>query len=570
MNRAATLRTRARAVALRVLVATFVLGACAQSVGAQAIRTAADSAFHVMNRLAFGPRPGDVDRVARTGVLRWVESQLAGLDDAALKARESEFELLRYDSDELARAVREAQRRRRERQRARAEAGDGERDMQGVPGDSKSMDASDTKEKGEDPDMGNMRELRGQLAQIAVVRAVESQNQLREVMVDFWFNHFNVFHAKGADRYLLPAYVEQVIRPHALGRFEDLLIATAQSPAMLFYLDNVQSVAAGAVPPLMLRAQERAERGTLPEKRLEQLERAQQRMPKGLNENYARELLELHTLGVDGGYTQTDVVEVARIFTGWHMQRPNQGTEFEFRVWAHDRGRKEVLGVVFPAGGGREEGIRLLRLLANHPATMRHVAGKIATRLVGDVPPDDCIDAAVDAWKRSGGDLREIVRAIVQTPEFWSPRYVRSKFKSPLEYVVSAVRAVDGRVDNTPRLSRVVAQLGQPLYLQAVPTGYPETADAWVSSGSLLQRMNVAVALASGNLKGVQVDLEPLVSVTDAEALVDELDVRLLGGTMSANTRRVILEQIRRVRKQPQRLALAVGLTLGGPEFQRQ
>ena len=544
--------TRVRVV--HVLVVS-IASCCATSLQAQQpVPTARDSALHVLNRLAFGPRPGDVERVARTGCLAWVEAQLAGVDDAALAARERDFELLQYDADALADRVREARRRRRDEQRLQAAA------------DSTTSDAS--RGAGRTPEMDGGAQLRGQLGQIALVRAVESKNQLREVMADFWFNHFNVFHAKGAERYLLPDYVEHVIRPHALGSFEDLLIATAESPAMLFYLDNVQSVAEGATSPRMQRAQQRAERGALPAERREQLQRAQERMPKGLNENYARELLELHTLGVDGGYTQEDVVAVARMFTGWGVQR--RGTAFEFRDWAHDSGPKVVLGVTFPAGGGREEGIRLLRMLANRPATMRHVSSKIATRLVGDVPPDDCIDAAVEAWKRSGGDIREIVRAIVHTPAFWSSRYVLSKFKSPLEYVVSAVRAVDGRVDSTPRLSRVVAQLGQPLYMQAVPTGYPETQDEWVNSGNLLQRMNVAMALASGTLPGVEVDLALLVRAEKPEALVDELDALFLGGVMSANTRTVILDQIRRVRKREKRNALAVGLTLGGPEFQRQ
>jgi uncharacterized protein (DUF1800 family) len=575
MNRVRGNPTAARDGFFYLFLVALVLISCVATPRAQPISTARDSALHVLNRLAYGPRPGDVEHVAQAGVLRWLEMQLAGVDDAALRAREREFELLQHDADALARMVREAQRRRREEQRQRAQQNDDAKALPDAAPEAPMQDRAGDNAKSEDggsrdPDMGNMRELRGQLAQIALVRAVESRNQLREVMSDFWFNHFNVFHAKGADRYLLPDYVENVIRPHALGRFEDLLIATAESPAMLFYLDNVQSISEGAVPPEMQRAQERAEAGTLPEKRRRQLQRARERMPKGLNENYARELLELHTLGVDGGYTQRDVVEVARIFTGWGMQRPRRGTAFEFRAWAHDRGHKEVLGVPFHAGGGREEGVRLLRMLANHPATMRYVSGKIATRLVGDVPPDDCIDAAVEAWKRSGGDIRRIVDAIVRTPEFWSQRYVRSKFKSPLEYVASAVRAVDGRVDSTPRLARVVAQLGQPLYMQPVPTGYPETQDEWVSSGNLLQRMNVAMALASGKLKGVALDLESLGMPTEAEPLVDALDARLLGGSMSENTRRVILEQIKRVRGHKQRTALAVGLALGGPEFQRQ
>ncbi len=564
---AATVRTtrhRARSAVAHLVATAIVLLPAAQAL-AQTMTTAQDSALHALNRLAYGPRKGDVERVARMGVMRWIEAQLAGVEDSALVSREAEFELLRYDAGELGRMVREAQRRRREEQRRRTESPDDADSRTAEPRPMMERDA-----KAGEPDMGNVRELRGQLAQLAVVRAVESQNQLREVMADFWFNHFNVFHAKGADRYLLPAYVEQVIRPHALGRFEDLLVATATSPAMLFYLDNVQSVAEGSLPPRMQRAMQSAERGGMSDTQRQRLEKAQKRLPSGLNENYARELLELHTLGVDGGYTQRDVIEVARIFTGWGMQQPDQGAGFEFRAWAHDAEGKQVLGVEFPAGGGHEEGLRLLRLLANHPATMRHVSGKLAARLVGDLPPDDCIDAAVDAWKRSGGDIRAIVRAIVETPEFWSPRYVRSKFKSPLEYVVSAVRAVDGRVDTTPRLSRVVAQLGQPLFMQPVPTGYPESQDDWVSSGNLLQRMNIAMALAAGKLDGVEVDLEQLTQASDAEELVDELDAMLLGGSMSANTRRVILEQLRGVRKAERRAALAAGLTLGGPEFQRQ
>src|SRR5205814_10315783 len=222
-------------------------------------------------------------------------------------------------------------------------------------------------------------------------------------MVDFWTNHFNVYVAKGADRFLTPDYIEHTIRPHAMGRFEDLLIATAQSPAMLFYLDNWESVAPGASPPFPLSARRRGGQGV-------------RTAPKGINENYARELLELHTLGVDGGYSQRDVIEVARIFTGWSIAPPPRGGGFEFHDWAHDRGAKTVLGVAFPAGHGEDEALRLLTLLASSPATMHHVSRRLCARFVADDPPDGCVDAAVAAWQRTGGDIREVLRAILHSP----------------------------------------------------------------------------------------------------------------------------------------------------------
>src|SRR5467141_716816 len=269
--------------------------------------TPRDSAFHALNRVAYGARPGEADSVARFGVMKWIERQLDAdhVSDAHLAEREREFKILDYDRADLAGRYRIAIRERQRMQREAAASGDSMR-AQFAPG------------------MGPMREFRelgGELQQLAVVRAALSERQLREVMVDFWTNHFNVFVGKGADRFLLPSYIEETIRPRALGRFEDLLIATAQSPAMLFYLDNAQSVAPGSEPPRMRRFEPN-------------------RMPRGINENYARELLELHTLGVDGGYTQQDIIEVARIFTGWSIEPPDRGAGFVFRDWAHDRGTK--------------------------------------------------------------------------------------------------------------------------------------------------------------------------------------------------------------------------------------
>src|SRR5882762_541159 len=522
----------------RLLTVWLVL-AVPGALGAQAL-TPRDSALHALNRLAYGPRPGHVDSVARNGVMRWIERQLdfGRLPDERLAERERAFKLLNYDREELARRYGDAQRERREVQREMAQSGD------------------TTRPRGAGP-MREFRELGGELQQLAVVRAALSERQLREVMVDFWANHFNVFVGKGADRFLTPSYIEETIRPNALGRFEDLLIATAKSPAMLFYLDNAQSVAPGSSPPFLAnRPRQNTGQGV--------------RAPRGINENYARELLELHTLGVDGGYTQQDVIAVARIFTGWSIDRPQQGAGFAFHEWAHDRGEKQVFGARF-RDDGVNEGIRLLKLLAAQHATMHHVSRKLCARFVSDEPPDGCVDAAVEAWHRTNGDVRAVLRAIFTSPDFWAPQALRAKVKTPLEFVVSAVRATGAQPDSTLRLAQVVARLGEPLYLQPAPTGYPEAQALWVNSGALLARMNAAVALAADRLPGASVDLDDVVpAAADHAALVDAVNVRLLNGTMSAHTRSVILEQLADVADPAQARTLAVGLALGGPEFQRQ
>src|SRR5881296_187358 len=548
-----------------VLARLLMLAAAVASLGARhaaprrsALRqlpalTPHDSALHALDRLAYGPRPGEVDAVAAGGVMNWIDGQLSPdqLDDRLVAERTTAFRILRYDPRDLARLYAAARNERRE-----------------------------GRQGGKDEEMG--RRLAGEVEQLAVVRAALSRRQLYEVMVDFWANHFNVFFGKGADRVLAPSYIEETLRPRAFGKFADLLIATARSPAMLFYLDNWESVAPGSTPPALTRPRLRARpwfgRGRYvpgfsrqPAQADSQRQRALQRMPKGINENYARELLELHTLAVDGGYTQQDVIEVARILTGWSIKRPQQGGGFEFHDWAHDDGEKTVLGVRFPAGHGMDEGVRLLKMLASLPATMHHVSRKLCQRLVNDEPPDGCVDDAVAAWKRSSGDMREVVRAIVHGPDFWAPQNIRAKVKTPLEFVVSAVRAVGGDPDTTPRLAQVVARLGQPLYRHVAPDGYPEREEAWVNSGALLDRMNVAVALAAGRLPGVTVALEAVAPATaDAEQLIAAVNDGVLGGAMSGNTRRVIRDELAAAPDPVAARALAVGLTLGGPEFQRQ
>ncbi len=317
------------------------------------------------------------------------------------------------------------------------------------------------------------------ITEAKLLRAIYSNRQLEEVLTDFWFNHFNVYLDKGADHYLITAYERDVIRPHVLGKFRDLLEATAKSPAMLFYLDNWQSV---GPPPRNARSR------------------------RGLNENYGRELLELHTLGVDGGYTQQDVTEVARCFTGWTIDRPQFGGGFLFRKASHDAGEKVVLGVTIRAGGGTEDGEKVLDIVSRHPATARHISFELAQRFVADNPPPALVERMAQTFLKTDGDLRAVMKTMLDSKEFWSEGAYRSKMKSPLEMVAGAVRATNGDVDFAFALVNQVAQLGQPLYRKVEPTGYSNSSAQWLNSAGLLARMNFAVQLAGNKVPGVKVE----------------------------------------------------------------
>jgi uncharacterized protein (DUF1800 family) len=315
-----------------------------------------------------------------------------------------------------------------------------------------------------------------------LLRAIYSNRQLDDVLTDFWFNHFNVYLDKGADRYLVTEYERDVIRPHVLGKFKELLEATAKSPAMLFYLDNWQSVG-----PVGAQAQGK-------------------KNARGLNENYGRELLELHTLGVDGGYTQTDVTEAARCFTGWTIRQPQRGGEFFFNGRVHDEGEKIVLGVRISAGGGMSDGEKVLDLVAHHPSTAHFISQQLAIRFVADEPPASLVDRMAETFRKTDGDLRAVMKTMLESREFFSQGAWRSKLKSPLEVVASAVRASGGEVDYAFPLANQVAQLGQPLYRKQEPTGYANFSREWLNSGGLLARMNFAVQLADNKVPGVKVD----------------------------------------------------------------
>jgi uncharacterized protein (DUF1800 family) len=483
-------------------------------------QTADQQVQQVLNRLAFGARPGDAARVRALGVDQWIALQLAPdrIDDGAADAMLSSYEGVRVPTADLVSAYVQGQQALRQRQRQAAQRGDssGRRDLRAEA----LRDDPLLRER-----LRRSQRVVGDVQSSKLARAVTSERQLQEVMTDFWSNHFSVFAGKGQTRLFLAAYDRDVIRPNALGKFRDLLGAVAKSPAMLFYLDQWQSAADSLHPRL-----------------------AQQRRPRqrgrGLNENYARELLELHTLGVDAGYTQQDVIEVARALTGWTMN-PRQQAEFVFRPDIHDAGRKVVLGHTLAAGRGIEDGEQVLDLLARDPRTARFIARKLSVRFVSDEPPAALVDRAAGVFLRTDGDLREVVRTIVTSPEFFSHAAYRSKVKSPFELVASALRAIGAGPDTTMRSAQIVAFLGQPIYGHQAPNGWPETGESWMNTGSILNRINFGLALAAGRLPGASVarwsEAERL-RTAPREAQVDGVIAAFLGGHASPDTRQILLD----------------------------
>ncbi|MGH8056664.1 MAG: DUF1800 domain-containing protein, partial [Candidatus Entotheonellia bacterium] len=383
-----------------------------------------------------------------------------------------------------------------------------------------------------------LQELRAQ----KFVRAVYSQRQLQEVMTDFWFNHFNVSWSKGAVKWLATDFEMSAIRPHTLGQVEDLLLATAKSPAMLFYLDNFLSSSPDAKMPDRRPDVARTQQGDEPSRQPPANQLLRDRQP-GINENYARELLELHTLGVDGGYTQKDVQEVARCFTGWTLERPRQEARFVFRAWMHDRGEKVVLGHRIPAGGGITDGEMVIELLARHPSTARFIATKLVRRFVSDHPPSSLIDRVAGVYLKTDGNILEMLRVIFTAPEFYAPDVYRAKIKAPFELAVSAIRALEGDTDGAAPLGQFVAKMGQPLYLYQPPTGFPDRAEQWVNTGALLERLNFGLALSASRIAGTRIDLTPVtagIEPTQGTELMERAIAILLHGDASPQTRTVL------------------------------
>jgi uncharacterized protein (DUF1800 family) len=501
---------------------------------------------HVLNRLAYGPRPGDLEELRRVGVDRWIERQLRpeGIEDRALETRLAALRTVGLSSAELLEGYEVPREVKREAQKKRAALGDDATEAQ------REQAKRELRARARALMDGSPREVVEELQAAKLLRAVYGERQLDEVMADFWLNHFNVYAGKGPVKFLLAEYERDVIRRHAWGRFEDLLRATAQSPAMLFYLDNWLSAdPEGGAPTVAGRVRSLFGRPPAP---------APAGRRRGLNENYAREIMELHTLGVDGGYTQKDVTEVARAFTGWTIAGlRQQKPAFRFEPRLHAGGDKVVLGQRIRSGG-KGEGEQVLHMLATHPSTARFISYKLARRFVSDEPPAALVDRAARVFRETDGRIRDVVRAIVTSPEFRAPDAVQAKVKTPLEFVASALRASGAELQDARALSRRLGEMGMGLYMQQPPTGYKDTAEAWVSTSGLLARLNLALDLAAGRVPGVRL---PSTLATGAP---ETLAARLVPGGLGQSTRQTLA---REAAAEPARVA---GLLLGSPEFQRR
>jgi uncharacterized protein (DUF1800 family) len=594
--------------------------------------SADEAILHALNRLAYGPRPGDVERVRQMGLAKWIDGQLnpGALDDKALEARLENYPTLRMSSAKLlseypqakqaekqvekrAVAVAERQQMRADMATEKASGSSGAADAQQEPAEStpskQEMNDAPAPMK-QEPPQGNPRpngagqrnplggdpnnvpraiaedskrpqRVVAELSMAKVTRAIYSERQLQQVMDDFWFNHFNVFAGKGDDRWLLTSYERDVIQPHAFGKFKDLLTGTAKSPAMLFYLDNFLSADPRAA---QRQAMEREMRQQMRNRRFggpPPNAQAAKKNERGLNENYGRELMELHTLGVDGGYTQKDVTEVARCFTGWTIDKPRQYANFKFDDRVHDSDPKFVLGKKIHAGG-MKDGEQVIDLLAHHPNTAKFISTKLARRFVSDNPPPALVARMAQTFQSTDGDIHAVLKAMIWSPEFWSRETYRAKIKTPFELVVSTARAMGTDVDTPMPLVQWVGRIGEPLYQCQPPTGYSDKADAWVNTGALLNRMNYSLALAGNKMRGARTDVASLLgmdSAADPKAALDRAVQVFLGGQAGPTTVETLEKQLENPqvlqaklddpRKQVD-LGVVAGLVLGAPEFQRR
>ncbi len=484
--------------------------------------TEKQAAAHLLSRFTYGATPGQVDEVVKRGLEKWFDEQLsANLQDDNLDVLLKGNDATDLSNSEILNTYVKGG------QVLRMAIRDGVIDKESVDKEDKKRYRdqleSYMKEKGLRPE----KELIRQFVNQKVFRSVYGHNQLQEVLTEFWFNHFNVSFTKNDCGLFIPVYERETIRPHVLGDFEDLLIATAQSPAMLMYLDNFSSVGENSVQ------QKAQEQKAIRQKRQgENPKPKQTKKVKGLNENYAREVMELHTLGVDGGYTQKDVTEAARILTGWTvypMSKEGYGSgmnkmiektgedkleargfvhkkDFLFTPNRHDDKEKMVLGKYFAAGGGYEEGEQLLKMLAHHSSTAKFISRKIAIRFVSDNPPQSLIDKLSNTFTKKNGNVKELMITLVSSPEFWSAESLREKTKSPFELAIGTVRSLDAEVKQPAALSDWVSRMGQKMYYYQAPTGYPDKGQYWINTGSLLNRMNFGLAFANQKIAGISFD----------------------------------------------------------------
>jgi uncharacterized protein (DUF1800 family) len=580
---------------------------------------------HALNRLAYGPRPGDVERVRQVGLAKWIDQQLnpKTIDDSALEARLNIYPSLRMttshlmaeypDPKQAAKQAVQAKPEPSQMQMAQKPADDSitamARDMNGganaTAGNNGPMANANTNADapspmklnpatkglgkkdplGVDPnavpraisdDSKRPQRVVEELAMAKMTRAVYSDRQLQQVMDDFWFNHFNVFAGKGEVKWYLTSYERDVIQPNALGKFKDLLTATAKSPAMLFYLDNFLSADPNAAQRQAMMRQMR--RGPYYSPNPQQGQNKKQQ--RGLNENYGRELMELHTLGVDGGYTQKDVTEVARCFTGWTIEKPRELAQFKFDEKVHDPYPKVVLGKKIRAGG-MKDGEQVIDLLVKNPNTAKFLSTKLARRFVSDTPPPELVARMAKSFQKSNGDIREVMRTMIYSPEFWSRDAFRAKVKTPYELVASSVRALGTDVDTPMPLVQWVSRIGEPLYQCQPPTGYADKAETWVNSGALLNRLNFSLALAGNKVRGSRSDVAALLgseSDVDPKQTLDRA-VGVFLGEAAPGTVNTLQKQLENPRVLQAKLddpvkqvdlGVLTGLVLGAPEFQRR
>ncbi|MEB3215102.1 MAG: DUF1800 domain-containing protein [Nostocales cyanobacterium 94392] len=459
--------------------------------------------IHVINRLSFGATPGDIEKVKKIGIEKYIQQQLTPEsipESQNLENQLSQLQTLRltpaqlysqYSVDRLPKPTPEIRKERLKKQRLIAE----------------------------------------QAVKARLLRATQSDRQLQEIMVDFWYNHFNVYQDKGQTRLWVGAYEQQAIRPHILGKFRDLLDATARHPAMLFYLDNWQNTAPNNRP-----------KGRF----------------KGLNENYARELMELHTLGVDGGYTQEDVITLAKIFTGWGFRSPGKkledGYDFYFNFQRHDSTNKIFLGQRIP-GSGIAEGEQALDILAKHPATAGHISYKLAQYFVADEPPKYLVDKLAKRFLETDGDIRAVLTTLFQSSEFWDTKYYNIKFKTPYQYVISSLRATDTPIEDFARINSILHRMGMPLYGNPSPDGYKNTQEAWLNTNGINWRLSFATTIGTGGLKKRNSKNQP----PNTNAAIDDTELtNTLGNNLSPKTQEVLKSISPRQRDV---------IILGSPEF---
>jgi len=564
--------------------------------------TEGQAILHALNRLGYGPRPGDVEHLRSIGLDKWVEQQLhpESIPDAALEKRLANYRTLRMSSKQLLEEYpppnQAAKKEGVTKEQIKAERREKVRDAE--------PQLRETGSENIDKAQQQLAKVQGpgrisaELGMAKLDRAIYSQRQLEAVMEDFWFNHFNIFVNKGDDRWLATAYVRDTIRPHTMGKFQDLLMATAKSPAMLFYLDNWQSVDPVAFKEHQqqmamrrggrfqggFRGGSSPQTGTFPSPSGAPAQNAgkpQQNQERGLNENYGREVMELHTLGVDAGYTQQDVIAMAECLTGWTIREPRKDPEFVFKPEFHASGKKVVMGRTF-YDGGMNDGEEALKMLANHPSTGLFVSKKLARHFVSDNPPPALINRMAETYAEANGDIRSVLKTMIYSPEFWSKDAYRAKVKTPFELVASTARALDADVTISFPLVQWTGRIGEPLFQCQPPTGYSDKAETWVNTGALLNRLNFALSFASDKMPGAKVSLAPMFgpqALSDPDKALQRALEIFLDGQVAPGTRATLEARL----KDPQILqarlddpvkkvndGLIGGLVLGAPEFQRR